>query len=270
MSKSSASVAGLSLNSARAIAVALMALSGCSGSRGASTIPPDLSTQAEAQPQAVSSSEFKRIATWGAKGKIAVAQCPQGYRVVAGGSSSSDGSFVGTGYANSKFDSWYVHPDSNASAEAFASCLPRAIARTDFRWHSSGSISGLAGAQCRRGFTLVTGFGLGTITNAWFNASTNTYWVSGGAVAYASCARVSAGVVIKHAWNKSQKPKSVYAGCGSGYSAIGGSMGDNQWPGPPVQEHPGVASGPGQHGYAGWWTFSNAMNELTWAACVPT
>ena len=84
----------------------------------------------------MSSSDFKRVAAWGSKGKIAVAQCPEGYRVVAGGSSSSDGSFVGTGYANSKFDSWYVHPDSNASAEAFASCLPKVIARKYFRWRS--------------------------------------------------------------------------------------------------------------------------------------
>jgi hypothetical protein len=269
MSISSESVARLSLKNARTLAVALIALSGCSGSRGASAIPPDLSMEAGAQPQTVNSSEFKRIAAWGSKGRIAVAQCPQGYKVVAGGSSSSDGSFVGTGYANSKYDSWFVKPDSNASAEAFASCLPRLTARKYFQWRSAGSISGVAGAQCRAGYTLVTGFGFGTISGSWFNSSTNTYWVSGGGISYASCARVSAGVLIKHAWNKSQKPKSVYAGCGSGYSVIGGSMGDNQWPGPPTQEHPGVATG-GGHGYDGWWTFSKAMNELTWAACVPT
>ncbi|HLY03650.1 MAG TPA: hypothetical protein VKR56_14285 [Candidatus Cybelea sp.] len=270
MSKSSASLARLSLNNARAVTVALIVLSGCSGSGGASAIPPDLSMEAGAQPLTLNSSEFKQVATWGSKGKIAVAQCPLGYKVVAGGSSSSDGSFVGTGYANSKFNSWYVHPDSNASAEAFASCLPKSIARTNFEWRFAGSISGLAGAQCRSGYTLVTGFGLGTITNSWFNATTNTYWVTGGAIAYASCAKVSTGIVVRHAWNKSQKPRSVYAGCGSGYSAFGGSMGDNQWPGPSIQEHPGIAAGPGHHGYDGWWTFSNAMNELTWAACVPT
>ena len=269
MSISSESLARLSFKNARTAVVALIALSACSGSRDASAIPPDLS-MAGAQPQTLNSSEFKRIAAWGSKGKIAVAQCPQGYKVVAGGSSSSDGSFVGTGYASSKFDSWYVKPDSSASAEAFASCLPRAIARHYFQWLSIGSISGVAGAQCRAGYTLVTGFGFGSISGSWFNASTNTYWVSGGGISYASCARVAAGVIIKRAWNKSQKPKSVYAGCGSGYSVIGGAMGDTQWPGPPTQEHPGVASGGGKSGYDGWWTFSKAMNELTWAACVPT
>jgi hypothetical protein len=270
MSISGASTARLFFRNTRALAVVAIALSACSGSKGASAIPPDLSTEAGTQPQSLNSSEFKRIAAWGAKGRIAVAQCPQGYRVVAGGSSSSDGSFVGTGYANSSFDSWYVHPASNASAEAFASCLPKSLARSNFNWRSAGAISGIADVQCRGGYTLVTGFGVGTITGSWFNAGTNTYWVSGGAIAYASCARAAAGVVIRHAWNRSQKPKSVYAGCGSGYSVIGGSMGDNAWPGPPIQEHPGIASGAGQHGYDGWWTFSNAMNELTWAACVTT
>ena len=269
MSISSASLARFSLKNARAVAVALISLSACSGSGGASAVPPDLS-MAGAQPQILHSSEFKRIAAWGAKGQIAVAQCPQGYEVVAGGSSSSDGSFVGTGYTNDNLESWYVKPDSNASAEAFASCLPSATAQESFTWLSAAAISGVASAQCQPGYMLVTGFGSGTITGSWFNASTNTYWVSGGAAANASCARVNAGVVIKHAWNKSQKPKNVYAGCGSGYSAIGGSMGDSQWPGPPIQEHPGIASGPGHHGYDGWWTFSDAMNELTWAACVPT
>lgn len=268
MSFSKGSIQRLSFKNACAFSVALISLSACSGS----AIPTGLrtSTNAGTQSQTLTSTDFKRVVAWGAKGKIAVAQCPQGYRVVAGGSSSSDGSFVGTGYANSNFNSWYVKPDSNASAEAFASCLSKKLARSNFHWRSAGSISGVAGAQCRAGYTLVTGFGLGNdVTNEWFNATTNTYWVTGGATAYASCAKNSAGIAIKHAWNKSQKPKSVYAGCGSGYSVIGGSMGDTQWPGPPIQEHPGVASGPGKIGYDGWWTFSNALNELTWAACVP-
>jgi hypothetical protein len=117
---------------------------------------------------------------------------------------------------------------------------------------------------------LVTGFGTGTVKTSWYDGSSNTYWVSGGGTAFASCAVNGIGVVIRHAWNHSQKPKNVYAGCGKGYSVIGGAMGDNAWPGPPIQQHPGVESSPGIHGFDGWWTFSNALNELTWAACVPT
>lgn len=222
------------------------------------------------RPLTLKSSDFKRIAAWGPKGKLAVVQCPQGYKVVAGGSSSSDGSAVGTGYADGSRTSWIVKPDSNASAEAFATCVSKATFKQMFRWHSAQPVSGLASAQCRGGFTLVTGFGTGSVSASWFDQSTNTYWVNGGGVAHASCVRSSAGVVVKHAWNKSQKPKNVYAGCGGGYTVIAGAMGDSAWPGPPIQEHPGVASGPGTHGYDGWWTFSNATNELTWAACVRT
>ena len=248
------------------IAAALVLLAGCSGYSG---VPPLTAGPFAAAPHplVVSGSDFKRIAVWGSKGSTAVAQCPQGYKIVAGGSSSSDGSTVGTGYANFSLNSWVVKPDSSATAEAFATCVSRA-ARAAFRWRSAGPVSGIAAAQCPPDFVLVTGFGQGTIKTSYFNASGNSYWVKGGGNAYASCARKSAGVVIRHAWNKSQKPKTVYAGCGDGYTVIGGAMGNNAWPGPPIQEHPGVSGGPGMHGYNGWWTFSNALNELTWAACV--
>jgi hypothetical protein len=220
---------------------------------------------------AVTAAQIDRVAAWGPKGQVAVAQCPQGDKVVAGGSSSSDGSFVGTGYANSGNTAWIVKPShSGTSAESFASCLSKSGPGDDFRWRSAFPNNGLAAAQCRTGYVLVSGYGTGTVKDSWFNTNTNTFWVNGGGTAYASCARSYAGIVIKHAWNKSQKPKDVYAGCGSGYAVIGGSMGDSAWPGPPVQEHPGDASGPAVHGYDGWWTFSNAANELTWAACVRT
>jgi hypothetical protein len=151
-----------------------------------------------------------------------------------------------------------------------ATCVSLKRAGPSFRWVAGYSISGLAGAKCGANFTLIGGYGVGTVTTSWFNQGTNTYWVNGGGSAYASCARDRAGVVVRHAWNKSQKPKTVFAGCGSGYTVIAGAMGDGAWPGPPIQEHPGDSGGPGVHGYDGWWTFSNALNELTWAACVPT
>lgn len=218
--------------------------------------------------QTLQSKDFKRIAAWGPKGNAAVAQCPQGYKVVAGGSSSNDGSFVGTGYANDGHSAWIVKPSGGATAEAFATCVSRRTGGASFTWRLGYPTNGLASAQCRVGTTLVTGYGSGTVTTSWFDPDTSTYWVGGGGIAYASCARNGAGILIRHAWNKSQHPKAVFAGCGSGYSVIGGAMGDSAWPGPPVQEHPGVPSSPGIHGNRGWWTFSNAKNELTWAACV--
>jgi hypothetical protein len=252
-----------------AIALALTYLAACSGSGGGTGLPSGANASTNVQSELLTSKDFKRLATFGSKGQIAVAQCPQGYKVVAGGSSSSDGSSVGTGYAESNRNGWVVKPNGSASAEAFATCISKAD-KGKFQWRYAPPISGLAGAQCRKGYTLVTGYSDGTATASWFDSSTNTYWVGGGGEAWASCARNSAGIVIKHAWNQSQKPKNVYAGCGSGYTVIGGAMGNNAWPGPPIQEHPGVESGPGNHGYDGFWTFSDATNELTWAACVKT
>jgi hypothetical protein len=264
-------VTGASIKTACAVAIASSVLCACSGGRGSLPMPPSTdvpSSDSAVQSRGVTASDFKRIAAWGSKGKLAVVQCPQGYKVIAGGSSSSDGSFVGTGYADSNRTGWIVKPDSSASAEAFATCVSKRGVGESFRWRAAGPASGLASAQCRVGYMLISGYGTAPVTASWFDPTTNTYWVSGGGTAYASCARNTTGIVIKHAWNKSQKPKDVYAGCGNGYTVIGGAMGNSAWPGPPIQEHPGVASGPGVHGYDGWWTFSNALNELTWAACV--
>jgi hypothetical protein len=214
------------------------------------------------------SADFKRVIVWGSKGQPAVAACPQSYKVIGGGSSSSDGSSVGTGYPSSSHTGWVVKPGSGASAEAFATCVSPTVYRASFRWRSGTPTSGVATAQCRNGFSAVTGYGLGDVKSSWFDPGTNAYWVTGGGTAYASCVRSDAGVFIKHAWNQSQKPKTVFAGCGSGNAVIAGSMGNSQWPGPPVQQHPGDAGSPGAKGDRGWWTFSNAQNELTWAACV--
>ena len=249
--------------------VVLMSLYACSGNEPISSPSTAMEATARSSP-AVTSNDFKRVAAWGSTGAPAVAQCPQGYKVVAGGSSSSNGSFVGTGYASTALDAWIVKPASNASAESFATCVAHRVGRADFKWKTGGPSSDVAAARCPAGYVLVTGYGVGAIKASWFDSNTNSYWVTGGGTAYASCVRGDAGVIIKHAWNESQNPKTVYAGCGSGYTAIGGSMGDSQWPGPPIQQHPGDESSPGTHGYDGWWTFSNASNELTWAACVPT
>jgi hypothetical protein len=250
-----------------ACAAIALALCACSGDR-TGAIPSG--AVPSARSLVVTSTDFVRIAAWGAKGSLARAACPRDYNVVAGGSSSSNGSAVGAGYANTNKTQWIVKPIGSASAEAFATCTPRKIYREVFRWRYGTPTSGVAAAQCRQNFDLITGFSGGTATATWFDPSTQTFWVTGGATAYASCARSDAGIIMKHAWNKSQKPKVVYAGCGSGYTDIGGSMGDSQWPGPPLQEHPGNEQNPGKHGNDGWWTFTNALNDLTWAACVKT
>src|SRR5579862_5507198 len=242
-------------------------LCACSGGPGAG-VPGAVDSNSVVRPQTLKSKDFKQRVAWGAKGKAAVAQCPQGYKVIAGGSSSSDGSFVGTGYANQGHSAWIVKPRGSAAAEAFATCIGRNAGGANFTWRTGYPASGLSSAQCRVGSILITGYGTGTVTDSWFDPNTNKYWVAGGGLAYASCAHTGAGILIKHAWNQSQHPKAVFAGCGTGYTVIGGAMGDNAWPGPPIQQHPGVPSSPGVQGYRGWWTFSNAKNELTWAACV--
>lgn len=257
------------MRAAFATTIVLANLCACSGGRTAG-IPAGIGSGDSVRSQVLLSSDFKHAAAWGSKGAPAVAQCPQGYRVIAGGSGSSDGSFVGTGSPSGNNEAWVAKPMGSASAEAFATCVAAKVAYHYFRWISAGPVSGIAAAQCVGGFTLVTGYNLGTAKASWFDASTNTYWVTGGASAYASCARPGAGILIRHAWNQSQNPKDVYAGCGTGYAVIAGAMGNTAWPGPPTQEHPGDASGPSVHGYHGWWTFSNAQNQLTWAACVKT
>jgi hypothetical protein len=258
---------GFGLKQASAAALALTALSACSGIG-----MPSFST-GQNNPFAVplrilTSKDFTRPVKWGATpGAAARAECATGSQVVAGGSASSDGSFIGTGYADGK--AWVVVPGPRAKGEAFASCVSTAAVGSLFAWVSAKPISGVAVAQCASGFILITGYGRGgPITQSWFEPT--SYWVRGGAMAYASCVRSTAGVIITHAWNRSQHPKSVYAGCGGGNSVIAGAMGNREWPGPPIQSRPGVGTGPGVPGYAGWWTFSNAANELTWAACVKT
>jgi len=255
---------GLGLKKATAAALALTALSGCSaiGMSSFSTGQNPFATPL----RILTSKDFTRPVKWGATGAPARAECAAGSKVVAGGSASSDGSFVGTGFADGT-TAWVVPATPKAKAEAFASCVSVAAVGSLFTFVSAKPISGLAVAQCGSGFMLITGYGRGgAITASWFEPT--SYWVRGGAMAYASCVKSDAGVSVKHAWNRSQHPKTVYAGCGGGNAVIAGSMGNREWPGPPIQSRPGVASSPGAPGYDGWWTFSNAANELTWAACV--
>jgi hypothetical protein len=243
-------------------------LSACSGGPHSTAVPGQGPLPGSAQLRTLSSSDFKRVAAWGSKGQPAVAGCPPGYKVIGGGSSSSDGSSVSTGYPTSSYSGWVVKTATGASAEAFATCVSQSVFRESFRWRTGAPISSIAEAQCRSDFNAITGYGLGAVKSSWFDPGTNAFWVTGGGTAYASCVRGDAGIFIKHAWNQSQKPKTVFAGCGTGNVVIAGSMGDSQWPGPPIQQHPGNPGAPSEHGDRGWWTFSNAQNELTWAACV--
>jgi hypothetical protein len=252
-----------------AIAIAVAELTACSGSKGSAvSTGANATSRAPIRAPAVTSADFTQIEAWGPKGQPSVAHCPPQHAVIAGGSSSSDGSFVGTGHADTNRSAWIVIPVAEARAEAFATCVLRTAARASFQWRSAGPTDGLAAAQCRTGYMLVAGYATGSVSASWFDPSTRTYWVRGGGTAYVSCARIDAGIQIKHAWNQSQKPKAVFAGCGTGYTVIGGSMGNSAWPGPPIQEHPGAGAAPRIHADRGWWTFSNALNELTWAACV--
>ena len=247
----------------------LAALTGCSGI-GMPSMGPTSSMTSSAVPLNLTAKNFTQFAKWGPVGAVTRAECPSGDKVVAGGSSSSDGSFIGAGWADDKGVAWVVSPRPTAKGEAFAACVSIKDVGSLFTLVSARPINNLASATCGSGYSLITGYGRGTVHKSWFDPGQKTFFVRGGGVAYASCVKDNTGVMIKHAWNRSQFPKNVFAGCGGGNTVIAGSMGNNEWPGPPVQSHPGVGSNPATHGYAGWWTFSHEANELTWAACVKT
>src|SRR5579863_4317133 len=137
-----------------ALIIVMASLCACTGSATA-PVPP-YGAAAHLRPLIVTAADVDRVVAWGPKGQVAVAQCPQGDKIVAGGSSSSDGSFVGTGYANSGNTAWIVKPSrSSASAEAFASCVVRGTAGQAFRWRSAFPNHRLASAQCRVGYVIV-------------------------------------------------------------------------------------------------------------------
>jgi hypothetical protein len=244
--------------------------SGCES--GASRSNPTLPSAAQRAPIHVSAADFRWVSSWGAAGGTAIAQCPQSFKLIGGGSSSSDGSFVGAGHPVLGRTAWAVKAGSStAKALAQASCVSNTVAAAAFRWVSGAAVNDLAAAKCPANALLVTGYastGSTPIKGAWVNASTNTFFVEGGTTAHAMCALSGIGVWVHRAWNQSQKPMMVFAGCGSGNTVIGGTMGDNAWPGPPSQEHTGTASNPGTPSTNGWWVFSSADNAMSWATCV--
>jgi hypothetical protein len=245
----------------------LLLLAACSAAAGPAAVPVGRAAAAGLRP--LTSANFTWVNAWGPRGAAAIAQCPQGDRVVAGGSASSDGSFVGTGVPLSTGTAWSVKANSSKSyAQAFASCVSGSVFKTYFKWKRAPSVNNYAGAQCDAGSTMIFGYGPGATGSSWFNAGTNTFWVAGGGSSRAMCVLAAAGITIGHAWNKSPKPQHVYAGCGDAATAVAGSMGNSEWRGPPVQERPGIVQGHQPPGTMGWWTSSNADNELTWVACV--
>jgi len=264
--------------SAAVLALATLALSACSnqgsipGSAGSPGAAPNAPQSAIGKhPRTASSSDFEWVRAVGAPGQKAVAQCRAGYTVIGGGSSSSDGSPVGDGAPDISTNSWVVTPGgSNVTAYSQASCASTSLGLGSFKWVAAANSNGLAGATCGAGYMLITGYGSnGVVKASWFNPDTNTFWISGKASAHASCAATSLGITIKHAWNQSQYPDHVFANCGTGNVVIAGSMGDEQWPGPPIQEHPAGGAIPSTVGDLVWYAFGSAANIVTWAACVP-
>lgn len=258
-----------------AATVAIASFSACAGqpTTVASTIPAAPNTIApvtHALRSHVTSSAFTWVRTWGPVGEKAVAQCPSGYKVVGGGDSSGDGANIGPGAADVSAQAW-VAPISGPKAQSLAqaSCLSDSVATGSFYWANGAESNGLASASCNPGFTLISGYGSkttnGGVNTSWVNG--NSYWVSGGADAYAGCLAAT-GVTLSPKWGSG--PGYVFSGCGTGFD-IGGAVGNQTYPGPPLQNHVGGSASPSTTGTQGWWADSGSHTSVVvWAACVPT
>lgn len=250
--------------------MAAIVLNACGGpSNGSNAMPA--ANNAALLPH-LSVKNFTWVSKTGTAGQKVAVQCPTGYRLIGGASSSVDGSAVGIGWAQPKRNKWWVQPSiSSAQAIAIASCVSTSVPKWDFVWRLQRSGAGIASVQCPSGYVLVTGYAKITakaqqITQTYVKNG-DSFVVTGGARAGASCGKGSAGIVTFPKWGASQNPKQVYSPCGTGYSAIGGNTGTSQWPGPPIQQHRGTSK-PGVVGSAGWWVFAGGENVVSYAVCV--
>ena len=237
-------------------------LGGCASNPVASSLP---SPSAPSAPANVSSNikmrphflygHFSWVTQWGQSGGRAIAQCPAGTQLIAGGSNSSDGAAVGTGYADLNTNSWIVK-DTSSQPEAFASCADSVVSG-DFLWvpQQAGS-DGIAEARCPAGFSVVTGFALGAKFQ-WIDATNQSYWATGNSTttAYASCTSLSSANGNKIAFvtksAPSQDPQQWTTGCPSNYKPIGGSFGTQQYPGGADRQFPTTDPGIGFKAYSG-------------------
>lgn len=251
--------------------MAAIVLNACGGpSNGSNALPA--ATNAALAPH-LTVKKFTWVSQTGAAGQTVGVKCPNGYRLIGGGSSSVDGSPVGIGWGQPTKNTWWVQPSSNSvKAIAIASCVVKKGTKNLFTWVQNPSGGGVATVQCPNGYVLITGFAKITaqgqkITQTYVQNG-NAFFVKGGASAGASCGKGAAGIATFPKWNTSLNPKQVYSPCGTGFSVIGGNTGSAQWPGPPIQQHRGT-SNPNVLGSAGWWVFADGQNVVSYAVCVP-
>lgn len=266
-----------------ALLITAVALSACSNSSAASTssFAPSI-VRPEASPPPVTSADFKEIVPgFGETGAIDRADCgdPTQWELVSGGAGSNTGSALGGGYPSIGANSWYAKPPSGSKARAYAICAKPALFKNKtIVWPPQlPAANGVATARCPNGYVLLSGAGLTTLpsgqkfTGEYVDMTvTNEYTADGGVAAQISCGRASAFKFIGN--QTAHYPTSLYAACPTGYSAVGGLSGINDWPQLPYQEHAGSAGQPGNAGLGGWWVQGNPKQAalVSWVACVRT
>ena len=252
-----------------AMVLTSLLIAGCSGG-GPSIGGTTLSLQnARFHHHLVNPGYFAWEAAWATK-----VSCPPGWSAIDGGTNTSNGTSVGTGSLNETKDGWNAPLASQeGKTETFVSCVSPSVA-SKFQW-VHGPSTQLAVAKCPSGYSLVGGYGVGTI-DAEFpvynnnNGPVNEWVISSGtavATAHASCVDNSLGVVPHEASGEG----SAIAGCetsgSEGYIIIGGGTGVKAHPGPPFYNYP---TGTGQGGGNEWRSFGNQNTEVVaHAACAP-
>jgi hypothetical protein len=259
------------------VAIALiLVFAGCSGGAApVSGASPSL-REARTVHQLVDPSNYEWVAKFGGfNGGSVTVLCPSGWSAIDGGTNSSNGAPVGTGNLNETKNGWTAPGVSVGSqSEAFVSCVsPNAAGY--YQWvHAANQVN--VAATCPSGYSLVGGYGVGSIASEFpvyrnNNGPVNEWVISSGSgevTAHASCVSNSLGVVPNEAPGQGR----AIAGCetsGShGFIIIGGGTGTKDSPGPPRYNYP---TGTGVGGGNEWHSFGNNTNSqvVAHAACAP-
>jgi hypothetical protein len=229
----------------------------------------------------VNSSNFTWVAVFGDTDANAEADCPSTWKVIGGGTNTSNVTFVGIGHYNSDKTGWIAPATSGGKSEAFASCVAPTTYSDYFEWVATSG-SGGATVTCDSGYDLVMGYGstatghVGVEYPVYGSGAGKNEFVldgssSGTVTAHASCVRDSEAVIVHDVWGDGSSIAACPETGSLPYIIIGGSMGNGDYPGPPLEEYP---TGTGSGNNNEWHTFNfNWPNSTTpvlaHAVCAP-
>lgn len=229
----------------------------------------------------VNSSNFTWVVKWGKVNADAEADCPSGWMVIGGGTNDSNVTFIGIGHHNSAKTGWIAPATGSGESEAFASCVAPQTYTDYFEWVNNSGNGG-ATVTCDSGYDLVMGYGsttnghVGVEYPVYGEGSGKNEWVvdgesTGNVTAHASCVRDSEAVIFVNEWGTGSAVSACPENGSLPYIIIGGSMGNGDYPGPPLYEYP---TSTGSGGNNVWHTFNyNYPNSTTpvldHALCAP-